>query len=386
MTMVSTVKENESFHTKREIERAREARRLYHAIGTPTIKNYKNIIRSNMIKNCPVTEQDIDLAEEIYGPDVSYLKGKTVRTKPTIVKNDSIQLPKEITERDIEVTLYVDTIFVNGIPFMATIGYPMYYRTCDRVEDKKADTYYEAIDKVLRVYNKGGYRVKTIECDEEYRPLFEKIEDELGIEMNYANPQDHVPQAERNNRTIKECVRTGIQRTPYATIPKVMIQALVETSASKLNMFPAKHGMSQYYSPEAIVTQRGLDYDKHCKCIFGEYVIATHQNNPTNVMRERGIDAIYLRPNDNRQGGHIVMNLNTGQVITRGKVTPVPMTNEVKKKVEQMAIQQGITAVKFTNDRGVELPNVDWIAGVDYDADMYEEIEDMDEEDYVPGE
>ena len=27
---------------------------------------------------------------------------------------------------------------------------------------------------------------------------------EMGIEMNYANPYDHVPEADRNNRVIKE--------------------------------------------------------------------------------------------------------------------------------------------------------------------------------------
>ena len=33
-----------------------------------------------------------------------------------------------------------------------------------------------------------------------------------------------------------------------------------------------------------------------------------------------------------------------------------------------MAQKQGITHVKFTNKKGVELPNVDWITGVDCDA------------------
>ena len=49
---------------------------------------------------------------------------------------------------------------------------------------------------------------KRIECDGEYEPLMEKVQDDLDIEMNYANPGDHVPQAEQNNRTIKECIRT----------------------------------------------------------------------------------------------------------------------------------------------------------------------------------
>ena len=60
--------------------------------------------------------------------------------------------------------------------------------------------------------------------------------------------------------------------------------------------------MLSYYSPEAIVTQKALDYNKHCKYSFGEYVQAHHENLNTNDMKERTIDAIYLRPNSNMQG------------------------------------------------------------------------------------
>ena len=29
-----------------------------------------------MIKNCPVTTEDVNIAEDIWGKDISYLKGK----------------------------------------------------------------------------------------------------------------------------------------------------------------------------------------------------------------------------------------------------------------------------------------------------------------------
>ena len=38
-----------------------------------------------------------------------------------------------------------------------------------------------------------------------------------------------------------------------------MIIEVTELCAERLNMFPAKHGMSSYYSTEAIVTQKALD-------------------------------------------------------------------------------------------------------------------------------
>ena len=31
----------------------------------------------------------------------------------------------------------------------------------------------------------------------------DEVRNDMGIEMNYANPDDHVPEAERKNRVIK---------------------------------------------------------------------------------------------------------------------------------------------------------------------------------------
>jgi len=78
------------------------------------------------------------------------------------------------------------------------------------------------------------------------------------------------------------------------------------------------------------MTQQPLDYNKHCKYKFGEYLQAHHQNQPTNTMAERTINAIYLQPNDNTQGGHVLMNLNTGEKFSRGQVAAVPLTQAVK--------------------------------------------------------
>jgi hypothetical protein len=54
--LVSTVTENKNGYTQRQLERAKEARRLYHIVGTPTVENSKSLLRMNIItKNCPVT-------------------------------------------------------------------------------------------------------------------------------------------------------------------------------------------------------------------------------------------------------------------------------------------------------------------------------------------
>jgi hypothetical protein len=53
--------------------------------------------------------------------------------------------------------------------------------------------------------------------------------------MNYAIPQEHAPEAERNNRVIKERFRASFQRLPFNTIPKLMVKILAMESAKKLH-------------------------------------------------------------------------------------------------------------------------------------------------------
>ena len=83
--------------------------------------------------------------------------------------------------------------------------------------------------------------------------------DDLDIVMNYTNAQDHVPEAERNNRTIKERVRAAFHRLPFKKIPKVMLRYLAMTQVNQLNLFPANGGVSKYYSPKMILTSESLD-------------------------------------------------------------------------------------------------------------------------------
>ena len=49
--------------------------------GYPTMKDFIAMIKNNMLMNCPVTVEDIKNAENIFGPDIHVLKGKTVRQK-----------------------------------------------------------------------------------------------------------------------------------------------------------------------------------------------------------------------------------------------------------------------------------------------------------------
>ena len=61
--LIKSVAENIEGYTTREVESAKRARKLYQSLGCPSISALKSLIRMNAIKNCPVSTEDVTLAE-----------------------------------------------------------------------------------------------------------------------------------------------------------------------------------------------------------------------------------------------------------------------------------------------------------------------------------
>eukprot|EP00957_Ditylum_brightwellii_P159517 12142632-Ditylum_brightwellii.AAC.1 len=53
------------------------------------------------------------------------------------------------------------------------------------------------------------------------------INQEPPIHINYASAQEHVPRAERNNRTIEEQVRCKYHHSPFDHLPQIMLTYMV---------------------------------------------------------------------------------------------------------------------------------------------------------------
>ena len=172
---VQSVEENKLFYTPREVNRAKRARELLIATGSPSTADLKVAIATNAIANNPVVTEDIALAENIFGKDVGTLKGKTVKSKSPPKVSRHIAIPPEIgTTRDSWV-LYIDVMFVNKIPFLTSISGALYYRTAIPMKDRTAPELYATIDKVFRIYNGRGFVISDLHADNEFRPLLKQL-------------------------------------------------------------------------------------------------------------------------------------------------------------------------------------------------------------------
>jgi hypothetical protein len=83
----------------------------------------------------------------------------------------------------------------------------------------------------------------------------------------------------------------------------------------------------------------------------------------------------------NKQGGHELLDLQTGAMITRQNVSPLHMTQDVIDLVHAMADRDSMpTGLKITTKAGIVLHDTASIAGV-YDHSEINEEEDEEEED-----
>jgi hypothetical protein len=169
----------------------------------------------NAIKNYPVTTEDVNNAKKIFGTNMSSLRGKSTRRKSTPVREDSIEIPEELILQNRKIDLCIDIMYVNKCGFMTTIDQTIQFRSALPIENRTHEEYYRVLDMVLRLYNSTGFHIKTIHCNGEFRTMMDKVKDDLGVCMNFTNALDHVPEAERNNRTIKERVQAAYHRLPY---------------------------------------------------------------------------------------------------------------------------------------------------------------------------
>jgi len=380
---LKTVQHNKEGFTPKQVKAAMDARSAMHMLGAPSIKNLKYAIRSGLIKNCPITEEALQHAEAIYGPDSSTLKGKSTKPTPRKTFEDFIAIPPELLENNTEIVLCIDHMHINKSTFLTTIDETVKFRQCIPMENTTTDTVFKALDKILRKYNKANFRVVKIKCDRAFIPLTDEMLDRMGTVIDPTTAGDHEPTAERNNRTLKERIRVVVARLPYKAVPSMILELIASRAAELMNIFPAKGGISSHFSPQQIIERVNIDFKNDMVAEMGQYVhaIGTETNN---TMAPRSIEAIYIGPTKGQRTGHQVFNLHTKRILSRPKVVVLPITDQVIQRVQTWAAEEGIHSLKFYDKKRNEetFQDGDQIAGVDDTQQGY--LEEAFDQDYEP--
>jgi hypothetical protein len=153
ITLITTVADNKTKYTSRAYSQAMLARSIQRTIGRPSTRTFLHLVEHNLIPNCPITRDDILAAEDILGPDLGTLKGKTVRHTPPPVRLPYVNIPSGLLLQYRDVTLSGDIMFVNRIPFFITISRNIKFCTAEMLQSQQNKTILIAIRQVCNIYD-----------------------------------------------------------------------------------------------------------------------------------------------------------------------------------------------------------------------------------------
>ena len=341
INLLSTVAQNKSFWTQKEIKGANDAREMQEALAWPGTNTFKHYIKNNLITNTSITTDDITRAELIAGPAEPILAGKMTRLPPITHKIERIPLPFPIAKHHKKVQIHVDFFYINKVPFLFSISDKLKYRTATPTTttpkgNKSTTSMIHIFTDIINRYNSRGFDVEVIHGDNEFdvKALHQKLSP---THLQIYGTNEHVGHAENGIKHVKERTRSVCHSVPYRKYTKIMVTNLIEYVISNMNDFPSKNSISDTMSPATIVEGVSKPDFKYKRVCFGSYALVWVRT--TNDMTRRAIPCIALRQS-NRQGGHYFMSLYSGRRIHSYHWESLPISDDVIQQVEEMATEE----------------------------------------------
>ena len=115
------------------------------------------------------------------------------------------------------ISIAADVFFVDGIAFLLTVAIKLKFVTVEHTPVRTAKSLVKHIKRVLQVYDREGFTVRYIMMDGEFEKLKELLPT---IVCNTTAAKEHVAEAERKTRVVKERNRGAVNTLPFTYIPR----------------------------------------------------------------------------------------------------------------------------------------------------------------------
>lgn len=289
-----------------------------------------------------------------------------------MIRTNLVNIPHEIMNRYKDVVVAADLMYINGITFFITISRNIKFGTIEMVRSKSTKVIMKSIIQINNAYSGRGFNITHLLMDGE----FESIRGELAtlkITLNTVGRGEHVPDIERYIRTVKERCRCMFHSLPFDMVPKKLIMEMAYSAVFWLNAFPTADGITNQYSPRAIIIGQHVDFNSHCALEFGTYSQVHEEHD--NTMQARTTGAIALHPTGNVQGGYYFYSLTSGQRLNRNHWTALPMPNDVIDHIRRICRRENANPGLVFGDRD----------NIPVDDGIYEQDDnDDDDESWIP--
>jgi hypothetical protein len=154
------------------------------------------------------------------------LKEKTVchSADPVIPGIDAV--PFEVMRLHGDITLTIDIMFVNKIPFFITKSHDIHFVTVKALPTCQIVTVNKVLQNVIALYKSRGFFIESILAGHEFEALCP-----WHPKINTAAANKHVPDIKRQIRTVKDSTRSTYQMLPFRHIPRIVLIHLVKNAA-----------------------------------------------------------------------------------------------------------------------------------------------------------
>ena len=127
---------------------------------------------------------------------------------PVVRESDTIDLPKELQITGMKLEIAIDVVYINKEAFLHSVDRRIRCPNIVVLGTKAKGRSYnkeiltKGIDIVLRFYNRSNVTITKIHADNEFKSTLETLTKDWTVAFNFAHPGEHVPDIERENRTL----------------------------------------------------------------------------------------------------------------------------------------------------------------------------------------
>ena len=145
---------------------ADHARDMQEIIMFPSDPTFKSYVRKNCINNTRVTTKDIDRAKDIYGPSTNMLKVKYTRPKANSHQRTlRIPISPKILSEYKNFNLFMDIIYVSGLPFLITRSGNIDLRSIQRLTSRSMNVIAKGLEVVTNKHSRRGFNITDFHAD-----------------------------------------------------------------------------------------------------------------------------------------------------------------------------------------------------------------------------
>jgi hypothetical protein len=169
----------------------------------------------------PISNINIKNAHAIFGPNITNIRGEMVWCKPERVITDSIGIPHKILNVHSHVTLVVDVMFVNSIPFLVSASLNINLIMIGHAPHHTATKLVYLLKCIVHVHAWAHFMVQTILMDNKFD--YSRYNFPL-VNMNIPAAVEHIYKIEQCIWVIKERAQGILICTlPYSCLPQQML-------------------------------------------------------------------------------------------------------------------------------------------------------------------